>query len=209
MRSILRAVVGMVAMVVAVTAQASTVSLDVSFKLTDLDYKPLAGMPARVVFGSDANWQNPNAGHRFVTDANGEAHWVAQVDLEEKMKKMPSNFVGSLLSGPQKAYYLRVGAEMTYFEHRWLYTVDLYRFAGGDTMLDDNAVYTRDERSTFTRKAKKDKNGWTMPDMGGLVLTMPGYEAWNFALDPDLADPAHHRWTLKLSFKKAPEPVRR
>jgi hypothetical protein len=202
------ALVGSVALAAAAPAQPINVDLDVSFKLTDLDYKPLAGVPVRVVFGSDAT-QSPGAGHRFVTDARGESRWLAKVDLEERMKKMPTNFVGSLLSGPQKASYLRVGAEMTYFTNPWLYTVDLYRFAGGDTLLDDSAVYTRDERGTFTHKAKQDKGGWTMADMGGMVLTMPGFEAWNFALDPDPADPTQKLWTLKLSFKKAPTPVRR
>ena len=203
------ALVGGVALAAAAPAPAVDVALDVTFKLTDLDYKPLAGVPARVVFGSDPSWQNPNTGRRVVTDAKGEAHFSAQVELEEKLKKIPTNFVGSLLSGPQKAHYLRVGAEMTYFANPWLYVVDLYRFQGGDTLLDDNAVYTRDDRDAFTRRASESKNGWTMADMGGLVLTMPGFEAWNFALDPDSADPAHKRWTLKLSFKKAPAPVRR
>ncbi len=193
----------------AASAQSMPAVLDVSLKLTDLDYKPLPGVPVRVVFGSESTWQQPGAGHRIVTDAKGEAHFSARVDLEEKMKKAPTNFVGSLLSGPQKTHYLRIGAEMTYFENPWLYTVDLFRFPGGDTLLDDNSVYTRDERGAFTRLAKQDKNGWTMADMAGLVLTMPGFEAWNFALDPDPADPARQRWTLKLAFKKAPAPVRR
>ncbi len=203
------ALLGSVTLAAAAPAWAVIVDLDVSFRLTDLDYKPLAGVPVRVVFGAEPNWQSPDAGHRFVTDAKGEARWLAKVELEERMKKMPTNFVGSLLSGPQKSNFLRVGAEMTYFANPWLYTVDLYRFAGGDTMLDDSAVYTRDERGAFTSKAKQDKGGWTMADMGGMVLTMPGFEAWNFALDPDPADPAQKRWTLKLSFKKAPAPIRR
>ena len=193
----------------AAPAFAVPVVLAVTFALTDLDYKPLAGVPVRVVFGFDPEWQQADAGHRVVTDAKGEARWEAPVELQEQMKKVPTNFVGSLLSGSQRAQYLRVGAEMTYFERPWLYTVDLYRFAGGDTLQDDSAVYTRDERGAFTRKAKQDKNGWTMADMGGLVLTMPGFEAWNFALDPDPADPAHKRWTLRLAFKKAPTPIRR
>ena len=202
------ALAGTVALAVA-PAHAIPVVLAVTFTLTDLDYKPLAGVPVRVVFGSDPNWQQADGGHRLVTDATGEARWETRVELEEQMKKVPTNFVGSLLSGPQKAQYLRVGAEMTYFERPWLYTVDLYRFAGGDTLQDDSAVYTRDERGAFTHKAKQDKNGWTMADMGGLVLTMPGFEAWTFALDPDPADPTQKRWTLKLAFKKAPPPVRR
>jgi hypothetical protein len=169
----------------------------VTFTLTDLDYAAgrRAGACRRPAPTRTGN--KPTAGTRLVTDAKG-GRWETRVELEEQMKKMPTNFAGSLSSGPQKAQYLRVGAEMTYFERPWLYTVDLYRFAGGDTLQDDSAVYTRDERGAFTRKSKQDKNGWTMADMGGLVLTMPGFEAWNFALDPDPADPTQKRWTLKL-----------
>jgi hypothetical protein len=58
------AVVGGVALAMAVPAPAVNVALDVAFKLTDLDDKPPAGVPARIAFGSDANWQNPTAGHR-------------------------------------------------------------------------------------------------------------------------------------------------
>jgi hypothetical protein len=209
MKSMVYAVLAGTVALAAAPAFAIPVLLAVTFTLTDLDYKPLAGVPVRVVFGSDPKWQQADAGHRLVTDAKGEARWEAQVELDEQMKKVPTNFVGSLLSGPQRAQYLRVAAEMTYFERPWLYTVDLYRFSGGDTLQDDNAVYTRDDRGAFTRRAKQDKNGWMMADMGGLVLTMPGFEAWNFALDPDPADSTHKRWTLKLAFRKAPAPVRR
>jgi hypothetical protein len=209
MKSMVCAVLAGTIVLAAAPALAVPVVLAFSFTLTDLDYKPLAGVPVRVVFDSDPKSQQADAGHRPVTDAKGETRWEAQVELQEQMKKVPTNFVGSLLSGPQRAQFLRVAAEMTYFEQPWLYTVDLYRFAGGDTLQDDSAVYTRDERGAFTRKAKRDKNGWTMADMGGLVLTMPGFEACNFALDPDPADPTHKRRTLKLAFKKAPAPIRR
>src|SRR5437899_13038916 len=47
MRSMLRAaLVGGVALAAAAPAPAVDVALDVTFKLTDLDYKPLAGVPA-------------------------------------------------------------------------------------------------------------------------------------------------------------------
>ena len=59
------------------TVRAQPVPLDVTFKLTDLDYKPVAGAPVRIVFGSDLDWQAPNAGRRFVTDAKGEHRFRA------------------------------------------------------------------------------------------------------------------------------------
>src|SRR4051812_29578947 len=103
-------------------AHAGAVSLDVTFKLTDLDYKPLAGVPVRVVFGSDPDWQKGDAGHRLITDGKGEARWTQEAVLTDRMRKHPTNFASSLVSVPESTQYLRVGAEMTYFEKPWLYT---------------------------------------------------------------------------------------
>jgi hypothetical protein len=191
------------------STHAGVVTLEVAFKLTDLDYKPLVGVPVRVVFASNPDWQKAESGHRFVTDANGEAHWTGDVMLTDRTRKHPTNFASSLVSLPQPTQYLRVGAELTYFEKPWLYTQDLYRFAGGDTLLDGTAIYTRDDSGAFTRQAKRDSNGWTIDGLGGLVLTAPGVEPWDFALDPVGNDMNAKRWTLKLGFKKSPAPVRR
>ena len=203
------ALVSGVALAAATPAPAVDVALDVTFKLTDLDYKPLAGVPARVVFGSEPNWQNPNAGHRFVTDAKGEAHFSAQVDLEEKMKKVPTNFVGSLVSGPQQTDHLAVVAELEFADFHWLYVADLFRFRQGDTLTEGLSVYTPDERGRFVHKAEYDGHGWKMRDLKGLMLTHPGYDLGDFTLAPDPADASGKRWMLKLAFKKSPPPVRR
>jgi hypothetical protein len=64
-------------------------------------------------------------------------------------------------------------------------------------------------RGVFTRKAKQESGGWMMPDLGGLALTHPGHEPWNFMLEPDPADPSNLRWTLRIAFKRSPEPIRR
>jgi hypothetical protein len=55
------------------SAKGQPVALDVSFKMIDVENRPLPGVPVRLVFGAGADWQSPNAGHRFVTDAKGEA----------------------------------------------------------------------------------------------------------------------------------------
>ena len=44
------------------------VPLDVEFKLTDIEYKPLSDVPVRLVLGA-ADWQAPDAGVRVVTAA--------------------------------------------------------------------------------------------------------------------------------------------
>jgi hypothetical protein len=124
--------------------------------------------------------------------------------------RCPRTFVSSLLSGPQLTDHLLIGAELEYATFPWLYTVDVYRFPGGDDVLvDGESVWTRDSHGDFTRKASHDANGWRMADLGNLVLTAPGHQAWNFMLQPDPTEKAETRWTLEMAFKRSPAPVRR
>ena len=190
-------------------SEAQPVLLDATFTLTDLDYKPLAGVPVRLVFGSEPDWQGPAAGRRFVTDAAGSHRMSAPVVLDTLWRKAPTNFASSLLSAAQRTDHLMVAAELDYMTFRWLYVVDMARFASGDVMLDRFSVYTPDSHGRFTRRAKQDASGWTMADLGGLVLTVPGHEPWEHMLEPDPADPAGKRWRLKIAFKRSPAPVRR
>jgi hypothetical protein len=187
-------------------ASAQPVIVEVNFKLTDLDYKPLPDAPVRLVFGSDKDWQSPTAGQQFITDAKGEARLTANVAFDKQLKKMPTNFVSSLFSAPQQTDHILVGVELEYMEFRWLYTVEIFHFRAGTDMLGEVAIYSRDGQGRFTRKAERKGSDWIIADLRGLVATTPGYEPWNFALE---ADPSGKRWQLKLAFKKFPPPVRR
>ena len=189
----------------AANAAAEPVALDVTFKLTDLDYKPIANAPVRVVFGSEKDWQAPGAGRKIVTDAKGEARFSAPVTLERRMKKKPTNFASSLVSPAQPTEFLQVGAEMEYAGFRWLYVIDVYRFPDGDSMLDGSDVYTADDRGAFTRKARHEPKGggWLMADLKGMALPTPGYDAYDFMLAPDPSDPSGKRWRLGEESKSA------
>lgn len=192
-------------------ARAETVSLDVTFRLTDPEYRPIAGVPVRVTFGSDRDWQAPGAGTRITTGANGEARFTARVELEHRKVKRPTNFVSSLVASPEPAAFVRVAAEMPWADFRWLYTIDVYRFADGDCMLEGSDVYSADERGAFTRRAVRDPKGGGLliADLKGLALTKPGYEAWEYRLARDPAGAGGERWSLAVSFKRSPSPVRR
>ena len=193
----------------AFAASAAPVALDVTLKITDLENRPIANVPARIVFGSDPNWQAPASGARVVTDANGEARLATNVTLDSKLKKYPTNFLGSLVSGPQPTDHLLVGAELEFADFKWLYVADLYRFREGDTLTDGLNVYTADDRGRFVHKAEYDGRAWKIRDLKGLMLTHPGYEIADFLLAPDPADASGNRWTLRLAFKRSPPPVRR
>ena len=186
------------------------VALDVHFKLTDLEYQPIANAPVRITFGSDPRWQAPDSGERFVTDANGEHRFTARVTIDKLARKLPTNFLDSLFSRAKMTDHVMAATELEYATYHWLYTVDVCRFPGGDpVMLDATAVYTRDASGAFSNKAEVDAGGWRMADLNGLVLTTPGHEPWDYSLQPDEGDAAQRQWTLKLSFKRSPPPIRR
>jgi hypothetical protein len=193
----------------AVDTQTVPIALAVHFKLTDLDYKPLVGVPVRIVFGSDSQWQEATSGYRFVTDVGGEHRFTADVRLDKRPRKLPTNFVDSLLSRPQMTDHLMVAAELEFMTYPWLYAIDVHRFPNGDVLMEGASVFTRDARGDFNRKAEVDAKGWRMADLGGMVLTTPGHEAWHNMLQPDPSDATGKQWTLELAFKRSPAPVRR
>jgi hypothetical protein len=133
------------------------ISLDVRFALTDVENVPVPGAKVRLVFGSESDWQNPTAGYAFETDDSGARRFTADVTLDRRLRKYPSNFVSSLLSSQQPTDYLMVGAEMEYAGFRWLYAVDVYRFPNGTDVLHDGfSVHTPDAHERFTNKATHD-----------------------------------------------------
>ena len=113
------------------------------------------------------------------------------------------------MSRPQTTAHLMVGAELEYLTFRWLYRLDAYRFPAGDIVRDGLSLYSRNAQGRFVEKAEFSAGGWKTADLDGLMLTDPGYDAWNFMFQPDPTDAAGKRWTLDLAFKRSPPPVRR
>jgi hypothetical protein len=185
-------------------AIAETVPLDVDVQLTDPDEKPLPDIPLRVVFSCDKDWQMPNSGHRFVTDANGAAAFETKVSLDKLTRKRSTSFMGRMVSIPQQVDHLKIAAEMEYKSQQLLYAVDVVSFPGGDSTIDDFSIYATDKNDRFTRAVDQDRNGWKIKAANGDLITTPGYEPWKYILRPDPKDPAGRRWILRLAFKKPP-----
>jgi hypothetical protein len=189
-------------------AAGSPVSLDVDFRLTDLDYQPIRGANVRLVFG-DEPWRQPaSAGAAFTTGPDGDARLTVQTTIDKRLKKLPTNFVDSLTSLPKETDHLTVGAELGYAAFRWLYIVDMFRFPqGGDVSDGLSSLYSRDGQGRFSRKASYDGRAWKIADLNGMPLTTAGHDVYDFRLQPKAG--ATNAWTLKLAFKRHPEPVRR
>jgi hypothetical protein len=195
-------------------ARAQPVALDVEFKLTDLEYKPLPVQTVRLVFGAGKDWQEPNTGHRFVTDANGQAAFTTQVPIDRRWTTVPIGFTG--ISKPVRADHLQIAAEMERvlpgmdagkdLTLHQLYKMDIDVLPGGDCKTSDfTDVYLPDAQGRFTNPVPR--TGMTIPNSGGLVLTGIAYQTWDHQLGA--VDEAKTHWKLKLAFKRNPPPVRR
>jgi len=184
--------------------------LAVRFQLTDLDYKAIANAPVRVVVGSNGDWQAASAGHAGVTDAQGQFLFADAGLVEPCKHKRPTNFVDSLFSRAEPAHHVQAAVELDYAGHRWLYVVQLYRFArGGDMLFSGLDVYCRDASGRFTQQARFKDHSWFMSDLNGLALSGPGHEPWDFRLEPSSDTRSANAWILTLAFRRSPEPIRR
>jgi hypothetical protein len=201
-----------------------TVMVDVDFKLTELEApdRRLAGVPVRLVLGQGSDWQGPNAGHRFVTDAKGEARFSAEGLVDRRWRMVPYAMTG--LSFPKRADHITIAAELEqliptasgqYNHFQWLYTLDIDCYTASDCASSDiTAVYSRDAKGWFTRQGEPVPDqyappGLKMPELGAMVLTGPGYKAADFFLSPADADPDRKRWKVKLMLQRKPAPVLR
>jgi len=192
-----------------------TVSLDVDFKLTDIDYHPLAGVPLRLVFGTK-DWQAADAGVRIITGADGTARFTTQALVDRRWNF--SNIGFTPFSIPFRADHIAVAAELPFvlpkkdaddIVHRWLYTADIDRMPDGDCSTDDlDRVYETGADRRFSKLVGSNAAGPNFETVvDGWLLSSAGYQLWQFMLEPDKADATGQHWRLKLAIKRRPKPV--
>jgi len=195
-----------------------TVTVDVEFKLTELERMdcPLANVPVRLVLGQSADWQDPNAGQRFVTDAKGEAHFTAPGIVDRRWQMVNVAMTG--LSVPKRADHIMLAVELEqlvpaagggYRHLQWLHTMDIDCFGPSDCATSDiTNVYTRAGTGRFSVQGSME-HGLKMPELGGMVLSGPGYKLGGFFLSPADGDASRKRWKLQLTLQRKPAPVLR
>jgi hypothetical protein len=185
---------------------AETITLAVTLKLTDSDYKPLAGQSVRLAF-SGQDWRGPNAGQRVVTDAKGVAHLTAVVQIDRQTKSQ--NVGMTPFSVPVGTDHLLIAAELERVLpvdghdriFHWLYTENIFRYEGGQTSggyID--AIFSKDAQGRYTKRLE--------PNLGEMHMAQrtdpeqraiggdEGYVPTDFGLERDDTDKAHPRWTL-------------
>jgi hypothetical protein len=211
----------MIAFLTSLLISSQVVTVDVTFTLTELE-KPdsrLAGVPVRVVLGEGDDWQGPDAGHRFVTDSKGEAHFTVQGIVDRPIRMLPVAMTG--LSTPKRTDHMMIAVELEqlvptpgseYKHYQWLHTLDIDCYTRDDCATSDiTGVYTRDKKGRFTVKGEPGPStgpgtaGLKMPELGGMVLSGPMYKTTGLFLQP--LDEARTRWKLNLNLQRKPAPV--
>jgi len=168
--------------------------IHVEFKLTDLENRPLPGVPVRVVLGP--GWDDPKTGERFVTDAGGVCRFAAAGGVEVRRSKFPTNFVSSLFSRPQSTDFIAVAVELAGDGGPLVYVVGVFRFRDrGETMRRGMSLYAPDRAGRFTLVAQLSRDGDWRTSRDALVL--PEYQPWGFALAP-----ARDGWSLELGYQR-------
>lgn len=207
--------VAIAAFVVIRSGAGRAVSLDVDFKLTDIDYHPLAGVPLRLVVGAK-DWQSADAGVRIVTAADGTATFSTPAVIDRRWNF--SNVGFTPFSIPFRADHVAIAAELPFvlpkkgasdIVHRWLYAADIDRMPDGDCSTEDlDDVYEAGPDGRFSKLVGSNAAG---PNFNvivdGWLLSSAGYQLWDFMLEPDKADGTGRHWHLKLAIKQRPKPV--
>jgi hypothetical protein len=189
------------------------VPIDLDFLLIDIENQPLAGHTVRLIFGEGQDWQGPNSGNRFVTDAEGKAQFTTSAVLDKVWQWVNIGFTP--LSWPTRTDHLQIAVELASvipgdsrnkeITLRFLYRMDVYRRSWGQcSTVGFMGMYIPDATGRFSIRVPS--TGLPVPDSGGMVFRGEGYRPADFMLQP--AEPPKQGWKLSLAFKRNQEPRR-
>lgn len=188
-------------------AQAEPVRLDVTVRLVDSEQRPLPDRPVRLAFASDPDWAAPDAGRRARTDAHGEAHFRAEVEIAQAEVDRDTTWFG-LLTPAETARQLTVFVGLEYLGAEWRYGLTAYRFEDGTVMRRGFDVYLPDAEGRYTRRFAEDRGTHTIELPDGLRLSGSGHRPQELAFEP-AADGGAAHWNVILVYRREPEPLRR
>jgi|GEM_PF-2690238 hypothetical protein len=216
------ALLALAALTMLARESAQTVLLDVDFKLVANDDashqapRPedrLSGVPVRLVFSRDSDWQSPNAGIRFTTDAQGHAHFSTSgtVDLSWHAVNAGGGGFGGL-SVFKHSPHMWIAAELEqlvpcanggYDTHQWLHTMEVHCVTESDCASSGiDEIYARDQNGHFTLAGIRSQSGLRMPGLPQQVLSGPGYKTSGLFLST--YDPEQRRWKLNITLQRKP-----
>jgi hypothetical protein len=180
------------------------VTIDVLLTVRDADRSPAAGVPVRLVLGAPDNWQAPDAGHRRVTADDGTCQLLETFSLGDRRRKMPTNFLSSLLASTERTRHLQLAIETEWAGRPWLTVIDVDRFASGASVrLGPLRVYGRAANGRFTDDVPHIDGAWHARVPTGKVVSVPGFDVASATIDPDPSiTPVGAQWTARLTLTR-------
>lgn len=173
-------------------------------------YPGLPGATVRLVLGAGPDWQSPTAGHKFVTDAKGEARFTMDGLLDSRWRSRPIGFTP--FSMPTRAEHMQIALEVDHEfplngqppkTFRWVLTMDLDCFRDGQcSTVDFMSIYTPDSKGRFTKLLPRQGSteSWKVQEFNGLVIFGMSYQVADFMLSSHPDNPKKR--TLSLALKK-------
>lgn len=174
--------------------------IDIEVRILKQDGSPYAGLPVRLVVGSEPDSRAPNAGAVLTTDADGKILRKVDAPVVDRKVSLGNPFV------KRNSKYVAVAVELELVDRRALYWTDLDYLkdgvlgqmiayvAGGDGIFDDMLVFHADQHA------------WSFPDQpDGMLMTSYGADLKVFSMEKT-ADGAG--WIVKLEIVKQEFTVR-
>lgn len=187
-----------------------TAMLYVQVTVRQPDRSLAVGIPLRVIVGTPPGWQLADAGTRCVTGDDGSCNLESPLVLEDRRRKLPSNFLSTLLASRERTRHLQVGLELEYAGRPWLTVIDADRFGNGTTaQLDPMRVYGRATDGRFTDDVPRNDGAWRKRLPSGQVMSLPGFDVTSVQLDPDPDVPNDALWRLLVGLTRWADPVLR
>jgi hypothetical protein len=176
------------------TTAAVSETIDVTTRLVRPDGRPIAGLPVRLVVGSEKNPRSPSAGARLVTDANGRVRRTIQVPVTGRLVTLDNAFT------PHRSRYLAAGIELDLAGRAALYWIELDQVRQGTGGAMQAYVAGKNGRFDRPLTFHAKEHVLSFPDQpGGMRMTGIGADLGSHAMD---GSPSTDRWVVDLEITK-------
>ena len=182
------------------------VTIDVLLTVRDADRSPAVGVPVRLVLGAPDNWQASEVGAKRETGDDGACHVVETFSLDDRRRKMPTNFFSSLLASTERTRHMQLAIEMEWAGRPWLTVIDIDRFASGESLrLEPMRVFGRAANGRFTDDVPLIGGAWHARVPTGKVVSVPGFDVTSASIDPDPSvTPVGSQWMARVTLTRWP-----
>lgn len=174
--------------------------IDIEVRIVKQDGSPHAGLPVRLVVGSEPDSRASTAGETLTTDSDGKISRKVDAPVVDRKVSLGNPFV------KRSSKYVAVAVELELVDRRALYWTDLDYLkdgtlgqmvayvAGPDGVLDDMLTFHADQHA------------WSFPDQpDGMLMTSIGADLKSFSMEKT-ADGAG--WIVRLEIVKQEFTVR-